>query len=240
MKCNVSRRFQRSECAFLQHWYSGRMSKSESAEAKDWIVGLEPGTWFWSQDVPGRRGIAHPVLSRLSNDDASGVQRVAKGLYWRGWPEGHDLASMPPDYTIAALLLAGSGAGLADWDALNRLRWSTQVPCKAMISTLGPPPKPPHPTVIYKQRNNQRRAELNWSEVTVLEALGMLWMTEALWHECLESIHNGRFTTYLRWGLPIRANMLEWAAETEEDMTVESLHQVGEVAAAINKAEEAA
>jgi hypothetical protein len=147
---------------------------------------------------------------------------------------------MPPDYTVAALLLAGPGAGLADWDALHRLRWSTQVPCKAMVSTLGPPPKPPHPTVVYKQRKNQRRAELNWSEVTVLEALGSLWMTEASWHECLESIQDGRFAAHLKWGLPVRADLLEWAAETEEGMNIETLHKVDEAAAAINRADEAA
>lgn len=216
------------------------MASSQSAAARDWITGLEPGTWFWSRDVPGRRGIVHPVLSRLTNDEASGVQRVAKGLYWRGWPADHDFASMPPDYTVGALLLAGPGAGLADWHALNRLKWSTQVPCKALISTLLPPPKPPHRTVVYRQSTNQRRAELNWAEVTVLEALSTVWMTEAVWHECLESMRDGRFAAYLKWGLPVRADMLEWAAETEDGMTVETLHLVDEVVAAINSAEMAA
>ena len=215
------------------------MAKSESAEARDWITGLEPGTWFWSQDVPGRRDIAHPVLSRLHNDEASGVQRVAKGLYWRGWPEGHGFASMPPDYTIAALLLAGPGAGLADWDALNRLRWSTQVPCKARISTLGTPPKPPCSTVVYSPRKNGRRAALNWTEVTVLEALSRFWYTEEPWHDCLESILSGASMDRLPWQAPIRPDTLRWAAETDDGMTAETLHKADEISSALNEMEPA-
>lgn len=215
----------------------GRMAKSESAEARDWITGLEPGTWFWSQDVPGRRDIAHPVLSRLSNDEASGVQRIAKGLYWRGWPENHEFAYMSPNYTIAAMLLAGPGAGLADADALHVLRWTTQVPCKALISTLDAPPKPPHSTVVYKPRGNRRRVELNWSEVTILEALGFFWYTEEPWHECLSGVSDGSAMDRLPWRAPIRSDMLRWAAETEDGATVETLHMVNEISAVLKEME---
>ncbi len=205
----------------------------ESAEARDWITDLEPGTWFWSKNVPGRREIVHPVLSRLHRNESSGVVRVGHEMYWRGWPEGHELAFMAPDYTIGALLLAGPGAGLADWDALNTLRWSTQVPCKALISTLGTPPKPPHPTVVYIPRKNQRRSDLNWTEVTILEAVSVCWTTEEPWHECLERFRNGISMGRLRWQAPIRADKLEWAAETDDGATVETLHMVQEISSAV-------
>ncbi|MDE0578253.1 MAG: hypothetical protein OXI29_00145 [bacterium] len=211
------------------------MAKSESAEARDWITGLEPGTWFWSQEVPGRRDIAHPVLSRLSNDEASGVQRIAKGLYWRGWPEGQEGFLMPPNYGVGGLLLAGDGAGFADWTALNRLRWTTQRPCKILISTLGASPKPPHPTVVYRPRRNHRRAELNWTEVTVLEAVSVFWMSEEPWHECLDKIRSGVSMRCLPWCAPIRPDKLRWAAETEDEATVDALHLLQEVSSEIDK-----
>jgi len=218
------------------HWrYGDHMAKSENAEARDWITGLEPGTWFWSKNVPGSRQIVHPVLSRLHDDKSSGVQRIAKGLYWRGWPEGHECFPLPPNYGIGGLLLAGAGAGFADWTALNKLRWTTQRPCKVLISVLGTPPKSPHPTVVYKSRKNQRRSELNWTEVTILEAVGACWMTEEPWHECLERFRNGISMRRLPWQARIRSEKLRWAAETEDDVSVESLHLVQEVSSAVGE-----
>jgi len=181
----------------LHWWYAGRMVKSESAEVRNWIVGLEPGTWFWSRNVPGRREIVYPVLSRLHRDEASGVVKVAHDLYWRGWPEGHERFSLRPNYGVGALLLAGAGAGFADWTALNKLRWTTQLPCKVLVSVLGTPPKPPHPTVVYRSNKNQRRADLNWTEVTILEAVSVAWMTEEPWHECMAMFRSGIHMSYL-------------------------------------------
>ena len=30
---------------------------TETAAAPEWITGLEPGTWFWRKDIPGRAEI---------------------------------------------------------------------------------------------------------------------------------------------------------------------------------------
>ncbi|MXW42075.1 MAG: hypothetical protein F4138_03305 [Acidimicrobiia bacterium] len=180
--------------------------------------------------MPLRRAAISAVVFSLR-----GVQRIAKGLYWRGWPEKHEFAYMSPNYTIAAMLLAGPGAGLADADALHALRWTTQVPCKALISTLGASPKPPHPTVVYRPRRNHRRAELNWTEVTVLEAVSVFWMSEEPWHECLDKIRSGVSTRRMPWCAPIRPDKLRWAAETENEATVDALHLLQEVSSEIDK-----
>ena len=221
--------------AFLHRWYAGRMVRSESAEARNWIVGLEPGTWFWSRNVPGRREIVYPVLSRLHRDEASGVVKVAHDLYWRGWDEGDECFSRRPNYGVGAVLLAGAGAGFADWTALNKLRWTTQRPCKVLVSVLGKPPKPPHPTVVYRSNKNQRRSDLNWTEVTILEAVSVGWMTEEPWQECMEMFRRGISMRSLPWHVPVCAEKLRWAAETEAGVTEESLHLVQEISSAVDE-----
>ncbi len=216
------------------------MAKSETAAAKEWITGLAPGTWFWSRDIPGHPKIAGPVLSRLHADEASGVWKVARGLYWRGFPEGHDYFRLWPDYEVGALLLAGPGAGLAGWSALHSLMWTLQRPVKGFVSALGRPPVPPDPTIVYKPSRNKRRADLNWTEVTVLEALGLFWVTEEPWHECLEGVRNSLYAERLRWDPTIRPEKLQWAAEAEEGVTVETLHRVGEIVQVVSASAEAA
>ncbi len=88
------------------------MSNSESTTAKEWILNLPQGSWFWSVNVPGRREIVHPVLSRLHKNAANGVVKVAHKLYWRGFDPDHKRSWMKYNVTIASLLLAGKGAGL--------------------------------------------------------------------------------------------------------------------------------
>ena len=207
------------------------MSRSATAEAKDWITGLKPNTWFWSKDVPGSSGVVHPVLSHLHNDEASEVQRISRGLYWRGWPAGQEPAFSSPNPIISALLTAGPGAGLARGYALNRLGWTTQVPCKYLISALNEPPEAPHKTVVYRPNKNQRRSELNWEEVTLLEAVNFFWYSEEPWHECLDVLRSGKSMNRLPWSLvqPVRPDRLNWAAEAEDGASVETLRMVEEI-----------
>ena len=213
------------------------MPKSATADTKEWIADLKPNTWFWSKDVPGDRDIVHPVLSRLHNDESSEVQRISRGLYWRGWPVDQKSAFNSPNHVISALLAAGPGAGLARGHALNRLGWTTQLPCKSLISVLGKPPTPHHPTVKYRPNKNQRRADLSWAEVTLLEAVDFFWYSEEPWHECLDVLRSGKSMNRLPWNVnyPVRPEKLIWAAEAEEGATVETLHMIEELADVIEK-----
>lgn len=197
--------------------------------AREWVIGLEPGTWFWSREVPGRPEITGPVLSRLRADETSGIWKLPRGLNWRGYPQGHEYFRMWPDYEVGALLLAGPGAGLGGWSALNSLMWTLQCPAKSFVSVLGRPPASPDPSIAYVSKRNDRRAGLNWTEVTVLEALELFWMSGEPWHECLEGIRSGRYAERLRWTSVIRPQRLQWAAETEEGVSVETLHRVEEI-----------
>ena len=208
-------------------------AKSETAIAREWIIGLKPATWFWSRDIPVRPEIARPVLSRLCDDRSVNIQRHARGLYWRGYPEGHQFHTFGPRHDFGALMLGGPGAGLWGWSALNRLGWTLQVPVKWNISVLGRPPKPIDSSIVYHSSSNDRRASLNWTEATVLEALTWFRYTEEPWHECLERLSSGYSAIKLGWELPVRPLMLRWAAETEPDMTVEIEYKIDEIAAAL-------
>lgn len=209
------------------------MSGSETAAAREWVTGLEPGSWFWSRDVPVRPEIARPVLSRLRADESIGLWKAARGLYWRGFPEGHPYYRFPPDWQTGALVFAGPGAGLHGWSALSALGWTLQCPSKNYVSALGKAPRPLDPTIVYRASANERRSGLNWSEVTVLEAICWFGFTEEPWHKCVERLASGESAARTGWDLPIRPSRLEWAAETEKNATVEALHMAGEAAAAL-------
>ena len=209
------------------------MAQSETAAAREWITGLKPGTWFWSRDIPVRPEIARPVLSRLCADESINIQKLARGLYWRGYPEGHQYHTFPPSYRIGGLMLGGPGAGFWGWSALNMLEWTLQLPVKHNICVVGRPPKPIAVELQYHTNSNDRRKSLNWTEVTVLEALSWFKYTEEPWSECLEHLCNGQSANKLGWNLPVRPSLLRWAAEGENDVTVETLHKIDEIAAAL-------
>ncbi len=209
------------------------MRQTESAIARQWLTELKPGTWFWSKDIPARPEIARPVLSRLCADRSVNIIRFGRGLYWRGYPASSQYHHREPYEIVGAFKLGGPGSGLWGWSALNLLGWTVQLPVKNNIVVLGRPPKPPTRTIVYHRSRNERRAALNWTEVSVLEALTWFRFTAEPWHECLEHLCNGYSAIKLGWSLPVRASLLRWAAETEPEMTVEGEYMIDEIAAAI-------
>ena len=206
------------------------MNRSETAAVKEWITGLEPGTWFKSRDVPVRSEITSPVLSRLHTDRSSGVWKIARGLYWRGFPEGHPRFGVPPSYRYAALIHAGPGAGFYGWSALNNLNWTLQSPPKCHVSVVGRAPRPIRPTIVYHPNSNKRRESLSWAEVTVLEAVGMFKYGGEPWSECLETLTERASTAKAGVQNILRPSMLLWAAETEKGASVEALHLIEVIA----------
>ncbi len=209
------------------------------------MVGLQPGTWFWNREVPARPNIARTVLHQLKNDPKQGIWRVAQGLYWRGWPEDHAYHARGPSTQVGSLILAGPGAGLAGWSALNSLGWTLQCPVTVQVSVClpckGRLPRPIGSSVFYYRNCNSRRLDLTWAEVTVLEAIPMMWYSEEPWQECLDNLVSGVSETRLGWGSEftnIRPQMLTWASETEAKVSADTLHRIGDVASHISRHKE--
>ena len=211
------------------------MNRSETAAAKEWITGLEPDTWFKSRDVPVRSEIAGPVLSRLHADRSSGVWKIARGLYWRGFSKGHSRFGVRPSYQVGALMHAGPGAGLYGWSALNGLNWTLQSPPKCHVSVVGKAPLPVHPTIVYHSNSNRRRESLSWAEVTVLEAVGWFQYGGEPWSECLEML-SGRASAAEAGTSILRPSMLLWASEAEKGASVEAHHRIEVIADALLEA----
>lgn len=210
------------------------MAGSATAVAGAWVESLSPDTWFLVGAVPGKATTVQPVLSRLCGERRFGLVRMARGLYWRGYPEDHELHLCGPfNLDRGALLYAGAGAGLAKWNALNRLGWTLQRDPKASVSVCGRRLAPFDKAVRYFTHKNIRRRQLNWAEVTVLEALALIDYTEEPWTDCLEAVRSGESERRLKWDAPIRPGALLWAGETENGNTADLHYLLADVAAAL-------
>lgn len=205
------------------------MPNSDTSATIDWVESLTPNSWFWAKDIPGRPHVIQPVLSRLCSDHSLGLRRVARGLYWRGYPGGHDFFGVGPDYEISALIYAGAGAGLAGWNALNRLGWTLQCDPRSSVSVLDRRLQPISPTVQYFTSRNTRREHLSWAEVSILEALALIDYAEEPWNRCLDFLAEGRSASRFNWDFLVRPDLLLMAGETEDGNTADTLHLIGEI-----------
>lgn len=213
------------------------MAESGTAAVAAWVEALPHDTWFLGRAVPGKKGIVQPALSRMCRERRFDLVRATRGLYWRGYPEDHVLhGSGPFLFEIGALLYGGSGAGLGAWSALNRLGWTDQCDPKTTVSVVDGRLTPFQPTIRFYTSKNRRRERLNWTEVTVLEALTLIAYTEEPWLDCLEKLRSGRSASRLQWGLPIRPEALLWAGETEEGGTADLRYLLNDVVRALPEA----
>ena len=197
--------------------------RSASGAARAWIEALPAGTWFRSAAVPGDRHVVRNVLSRLMAADRPIIGRVAPSVYWRQHPPRYPGYGKVPILTHSSdSVLAPPGAGYASWCALRRIGWCRQVPYKTTIAVpyrnLTPPVLPSGPPIIFAERHNKRRRELNWNEATLLDAA-----ISAGPYDCPNWDHamlcfdwsNG----WMKKGMPIRKDSFLWAAEAENPPT---------------------
>lgn len=192
---------------------------SLSGAAREWIEQLPAGTWFRAAAVPGPKHVVHNVLSRLLAVNLPIIGRAARGIYWRQPPPSARQYGKAPIFTDAAdSVFAPPGSGYADFCALSRIGWSTQVPYRTTIAVpyrnLTPPKMPVGPPLRFVERSNERRRDLNWNEANLLEAAKSVAAADyhswdhAMW---LLTEANG----WMKQGEPIRKEMLLWASETE-------------------------
>ena len=126
---------------------------------------------FWRpEDFAGSPDAVAKALSRLAH--AGELQRVRRGLYWRGENTRLGMAPPSPDRLVPEVV-AAAGTGPAGWSAGLALGLSTQVPRHETIAVPGRAPRNPG-TVRFVSRaaSVKRRDErLRPIEVALLEVL---------------------------------------------------------------------
>ena len=124
-----------------------------------------------TQDFEGSRNAVQAELRRLVR--AGEIERMRRGVYWRGRRTRFGLAVADEGRALRKLLGKYRGVGAAGWYATNLLGLSTQVsPIEVLAVTGRPPTGFPHLKLIDRsQRTGRHDARLNDLEITLLEAL---------------------------------------------------------------------
>lgn len=149
---------------------------SLSARVREWVLALEEGTAFYINDLPADlRGAAPRVLCDMTNEYVE-VERIFKGLYWRGPPPRPHGPVLPEAHI--AFAYAGPGAGFADASAVNRLGWTAQRPVKNWVAVVGRAPEARSPSLRFVSRHNTLRRTLTWAEVTLIEGVRSAHLAE--------------------------------------------------------------
>ena len=184
---------------------------------REWLD-VQPGqTFFFTDDIPGWMPALRSTLTRIAADPEHPVVRVARGFYCKRWHESWP-AEFKLDFVdphLGGLHYAGAGAGAANWQALNLVGWTAQHPWRNDFSCVGRPPRSPWGHTQFVQRNNERRSELSWAEVTLLEALRMFDHGDLGWEPAVEMISSGHYFGRLRYDAQVDSRRLRWAAGGE-------------------------
>ena len=190
------------------------MNRAESAELRRWIDELPGQSFFFTHEIPGWDPSLRFTLTRIAADPCHPVARVAHGFYckrWhQNWPTEDQIDAV--NTRLASLYMVGRGGGAANWNALNLVGWTAQHPWRKDVSCLGRPPKSPWEHTRFVQRNNERRSELSWAEITLLEALRMFDHSDLEWAEAVEVITSGDYLGRLRFNAEVAGERLRWGA----------------------------
>ena len=198
---------------------------------RELIEALPFRTYFWSRDLPGKRSTSSAALTRLLADPDSGIERRAPGLYWRGYPAHVPNQDREHGRGVekAALVYAGPGAGEAQWSAVYMLAWAHQSSRFQKVAVVRRRLKPTETWVRFIRRENLRRMELTWLEVSVLEALALLDFVEYPWERCIEHLASGLSGWSIGGSGVFRPDMLVWAAQADDLATPDVLHRAAQI-----------
>jgi hypothetical protein len=146
------------------------------------------GTWFRPSELGGGNSVEQ-LLSRLARDPDGPLVRAAKGLYFKcGQPDEFFGKRAPSPVETAVQVARGQGVGPAGPAAAAFLGLTTQVAPKPALTVVGTPPAGVD-GVRWEVRKNPLRAQLNYSEVAVVEMLSLFPSgVEADWDEVVSRI----------------------------------------------------
>jgi hypothetical protein len=176
----------------------------------------------WSaDDFPSDQHLAASVeLRRLASRGE--LNRVRRGLYWRGTHSRFGRSPAQPDRALQELM-EDEAVGASGWYASNLLGLSTQVaPIQPLAVTGRPPEGLSHVKIVNRAgRRGRRRERLTELEITFLEALEG-------WDRYVEAdatVALDRFAQLLE-SDDIRADRLVRASKTEPAAVRERLRAV--------------
>lgn len=145
------------------------MTESVAAVVRQRV--LSSNDRFWAVDDFGDD--SHPVVSELGRLVARGeLERVRRGLYWRGRKTRFGMAPADATTTVRELVGPREALGAAGWYATNLLGLSTQVAPKPAVAVSRRPPRFDRVRLVDRSnRTGRRDQQLTELEVTVLEVL---------------------------------------------------------------------
>lgn len=145
------------------------------------------GAWFRPSELGGNA--AEQALSRLARDPESALVRAAKGLYYKAAaPDPFFGKHKPAPVEIAKQVADGRGVGPAGAFAAAYLGLTTQVAPRPSLTVVGTPPTGVD-GVDWRVRRNPARAQLNFTEVAVVEVLTLFpYGTEVEWGELVDRV----------------------------------------------------
>lgn len=155
---------------------------------REQVMETELGAWLRPTDLGGGNR-AEQVLSRLARDPEGPAVRVAKGLYYRSGPADPNFGKRKPSpVEVAAEVAKGQGVGPAAASAAAFLGLTTQVAPRPALAVAVAAPTGVE-GVEWQTRNNVARAQLNFTEVAVVELLSIYpYGVEAEWNEVIERV----------------------------------------------------
>ena len=189
----------------------------ESSELRSWLDDLPGQSFFFTGEIPDWSPSLRATLTRIAADPDHPVVRVAYGFYCKRWHQDWPSESQIDyvDTHLGGVYFAGPGSGAAGWQALNMIGWTAQHPSLNDFCCLGRPPRSPWEHTRFVQRNNGRRSELNWAEVTLLEALRSFESSELDWDEASAFVASGDYLGRLRYDASVDSARLLWASQGE-------------------------
>lgn len=155
---------------------------------REQIDHAQVGTWFRPADMGGGNATEQALL-RLARDPASSVVRAAQGLYFKsGAPDLFFGKRKPAPIEVAKRVAGRRGVGPAGVTAAAYLGLTSQVAPRLVLTIVGTPPAGVS-GVSWQVRKNPLRAQLNFTEVAIVELLALFpYGSEAEWGAVVERI----------------------------------------------------
>ena len=202
---------------------------SRSEAIRRWVADLPPYTVFRLRDVPDPSpSLAANVLHHLAAKKAV-VERVAQGCYVRtgDYPFWN--------YDAVAMAYAGSGSGYADRTALMQMGWVWQTKGWSQIAVVGRAPRVAVRGCRFVSRANRARLDLNWAEITLLEAIRAGTFLEFTWDEAMARFLSGTAMRALGASVSVDPDALERVGLQEPRLKPEARKRIQEACAAIRE-----